>query len=492
MATVYKAAGSRRYMVEYRDSEGRRRRKAAFTDKSESQRLANELEDRARKVRNGLVDIKAESFRDHDRRLLADHINDWRENMIASGSSEKHVSLFSSRAARVVAIVKGAKLSDIEPARNATREQVAAAAATLSASIAPARLSDLTTESVQKALGSLKAAGRSLATCNHHRAAIKALSAWLCESGRTKRDALKGVKGFNAREDRRHDRRTVSLDELRRLVEVAEHGPKVLGVTGRVRSLVYRVAASTGFRYSEISAIRPESFNWDAPSVTVPACYTKNGKTATQNLPADLANDLAAYVAALPEGKPLFNLPRDKGAKLLRPDLKAAGIEYRDAAGLVFDFHGLRCEAATLADAAGVSRGVIQKFMRHSNSALTDHYVRPRAVQVEAVASMLPTLKPTEDDSERVIMTGTDSRPVSVSNTPSDTPEETVDESNVLSLEDLRNPSGGLIIRRSGVRVASPVIRTRAESDRLRPRIGLLSRVETIMHDALFESAITS
>ena len=40
---------------------------------------------------------------------------------------------------------------------------------------------------------------------------------------------------------------------------------------------------------------------------------------------------------------------------MLRVDLEAAGIPYRDAAGLVFDFHSLRCETATLADAAGVS-----------------------------------------------------------------------------------------------------------------------------------------
>ena len=39
---------------------------------------------------------------------------------------------------------------------------------------------------------------------------------------------------------------------------------------------------------------------------------------------------------------------------MVRKDLEAAGIPYRDASGLVFDFHSLRCEMATLADAAGV------------------------------------------------------------------------------------------------------------------------------------------
>jgi len=74
------------------------------------------------------------------------------------------------------------------------------------------------------------------------------------------------------------------------------------------------------------------------PSVRVAACCTKNGDEATLPIPNDLADDLAAYVATLPTGAPIFPLPVEKGAKMLRVDLEAAGIPYRDAAGLVFDF----------------------------------------------------------------------------------------------------------------------------------------------------------
>ena len=52
---------------------------------------------------------------------------------------------------------------------------------------------------------------------------------------------------------------------------------------------------------------------------------------------------------------------------MLRPDLERAGIPFRDAGGLVFDFHALRCQCATLADAAGVTPRVVQKLMRHSD-----------------------------------------------------------------------------------------------------------------------------
>ncbi len=79
----------------------------------------------------------------------------------------------------------------------------------------------------------------------------------------------------------------------------------------------------------------------------------------------------------MPRGARVFPLPTDKGAKMLRIDLAAAGIPYRDAARLVFDFHSLRCQCATLADAAGISPRVVQRMMRHSTLELTGRYTRP-------------------------------------------------------------------------------------------------------------------
>src|SRR5262249_31220177 len=114
------------------------------------------------------------------------------------------------------------------------------------------------------------------------------------------------------------------------------------------------------------------------------------------------------FVATLAPGTPVFPLPDEKGAKMLRPDLAAAGILYQDAAGLVFDFHSLRCEMATLADAAGVSPRVVQKMMRHSTLELTGRYTRPRAADIEAATSMLPTLKPSGDGAPSRAATGTD------------------------------------------------------------------------------------
>ncbi len=389
----------------FTSADGRRVEEKGHWDLVTTRALARKAEDDAAKIRAG--DGRELAYRNASTLPLAEHFAAWRTSMAAKNSTEKHIDLFVNRAARVVAIVKGAKLSEIEPARNATREQAAKAAATLSGIVASARLTELTAESVQKALATLKAAGRSLATCNHHRAAAKAFSAWCYDTHRLREDALRGVTGFNALEDRRHDRRTVSLAELRRLIEAAERGPDVMGVSGPARALCYRLAVASGLRYSEIASILPESFDWKAPSVTVAAAYTKNGDPATLPFPSDLANDLAAYVAPLPSGTPIFPLPPEKGAKILRVDLQTAGIPYRDASGLVFDFHALRCQTATLADAAGVTPRVVQKMMRHSTLELTGRYTRPRAVDIEAAAGMLPSLKPEGDKPEALAATGT-------------------------------------------------------------------------------------
>ena len=221
-------------------------------------------------------------------------------------------------------------------------------------------LPGLTHDRVQEALKALRDEGLSLQTVNHHRTAIRAFSKWCWKSGRTRTDSLAGVTGFNAKEDRRHDRRTLGVDELRRLIGAAQTGP-VAGMTGPIRAMCYRLAVATGLRYSEFASILPSRSTGRTLDCDCGCRLHEERRTRDAPLPADLADDLYAYVAPLPSGTPIFPLPPDSGAKMLRPDLERAGIPYVDAGGLVFDFHSLRCEMATLADQAGVTPRVVQK-----------------------------------------------------------------------------------------------------------------------------------
>jgi integrase len=429
VASVFRPKGSRKYVIFYTDENGRRRKKTGATDKGVSERLARDLENRVALRREGLIDPAAERFAESERQPLVEHISAWKANLIAEGRTAEYAEKVTGRVRRLVAVILGLNVAWLDhrrlpiPERSLVPQKIEAA-------IKPARLSDLTRQKVQDAISKLKVAGRSHGTCNHYRNAAKIFVRWCQRNGRLRDNPLDGVTGYNVKEDPRHDRRTIALDELRRIIEAAHRGPNVMGITGPTRALIYRLAVATGLRYSEIASIAPESFDWKAPSVTVAACYTKNGQTAVLPLPSDLADDLAAFVATLAPGSPVFPLPTRKGAVILRHDLRAAGIPYRDAAGLVFDFHALRCQTATLADAAGVSPRVVQKLMRHSSLELTGRYTRPRAVDIEAAASKLPSLRPEGDRPEALAMTGTDPAPVSGVSATRCATEAIADESN--------------------------------------------------------------
>ena len=412
MASIFKPKGSKKYVILYQDENGDRRKKTGSTDKEVTKRLARDLENRVLLRVEGLIDPKDEAYRAHGVRPLNEHVDAWRETLLHEGSTPKHADQTADRVRRLIAVMFGANPNDID-GKTMSRAKQEEARETIGRLVARAHLSDIATERVQAALAKFRDAGRSAQTCNHYRAGIRAFARWAKRTGRVREYPLEGLTGYNAKEDRRHDRRTLSLEELTRLIQAADEGPVYQAMTGSVRALCYRLAASTGLRYTEIDSIRPASFDWKAPSVTIQAAYTKNGDPATLSIPKDLADDLRPYVATLAAGTPVFPLP-EKGAAMLRADLKAAEIPYEDASGLFFDFHALRCQTATLADAAGVSPRVIQRHMRHSNLELTGRYTKPRAVDTEAVASMLPSLKPRTDRPEAVIMTGTDPSPALV------------------------------------------------------------------------------
>ena len=399
------------------DAEGIRRERKGCSDRRATEELARHAESEAARIKAGLVDPRDLARREHAGRPIAEHIEAWGASLEAKGSTPKHVALSVGRVRRLVAVVKGASMAELNPPRNATRADLARLEAVLSDWLAPARLADLSADAVQSALRSLVRDGLGLATVNHHRAAIKAFAKWAWKAGRLAFDPLAALSGYNALEDPRHDRRAIGIDELRRLVEAAHEGPDHLGVPGPSRALLYRLAVASGLRYGELQSITPASFDWTAepPTVAVTAAYAKNGQSATLPLPDDLADDLRPLVASVAAGEPVFRLPADKGANLLRFDLARAKIDYVDASGRFFDFHALRGMLATLADAAGVTPRVVQKLMRHSTLELTGKYTRPRVVDVNAAALAVPSLRPDSDrpNASTLAATGTDVQPIS-------------------------------------------------------------------------------
>ena len=140
-----------------------------------------------------------------------------------------------SRGRRLVTVILGWPPEKLDPRRLSPGDRCGMTEK-LDAAIAGVRLSILTRQAVQDSLAKLRDAGLALSTCNHYRAGARAFSNWCQKAGRTRENVLRGVTGFNAKEDRRHDRRTISLEELFRLIDATQSAPDFAGMSGMARA----------------------------------------------------------------------------------------------------------------------------------------------------------------------------------------------------------------------------------------------------------------
>jgi integrase len=372
MASIFKrkADKDRRgssYYISYTDADGDWRTRKGFPDKGSTETLARHLETEAKLRRMGVIDPKVDRQVQAENRPLEDHLTDYHAALIAKGDTAKHAGQTRTYARKIITLTKAE------------------------------RISDLTISGVQEAVGTLRAGDSSLRTCNAYLRAIKGFTRWLCRDGRTREDALAHVQGYNASTDRRLERRAFTAEELARLAEAAERGPVVLGMTGPDRAMLYRLTVGTGFRAGELRSLTPESFHLEGPqpTVTVAAAYSKRRRDDAQPIRPELADILRSWLRGKAPCRPVFGLP-EKTAKMLRHDLEAAGIAYRDDSGRVADFHTFRHTFVTMGVGSGASVKVAQEHARHSTPTLTiGRYAHARPEERSAALSSVPCLADT-------------------------------------------------------------------------------------------------
>ena len=73
------------------------------------------LEGTAQKIKDGLIDRKDFTYRDHEARPLAEHLSDWHADLLAKGKTPKHADLSRDRAGKLIAMVKGVSLNRLIP-----------------------------------------------------------------------------------------------------------------------------------------------------------------------------------------------------------------------------------------------------------------------------------------------------------------------------------------------------------------------------------------
>ena len=389
----------------YVDSTGKQVERKGHWDKKTAQAMARKAEDEAAKVRSGLIDPKDVAYRGHEAKSLADHIADWQADLVAKGFTPKHAENTSNRARRLVAVILKSDLA-LRDHRRLAPDDRDKFIRKIAEHIKAARLSDLNREDVQYAIAQLKDAGRSLQTCNHYRASLKAFSKWCHDTHRTG-TTLRGVKGSTPRKTAgtiAGPSPSMNCNGSSTPPSAAptsgddRPGPGALLPAGRLdrvallgdRQHPARVVRLEGPQRHRSAALHQERRPGDVAPPERPGGRSGRlrGDAGRRTRPSSRCRPTRVPRCSGPTWKPPASstrMPRDCSSTSIRCDARRR----------------------RMADAAGVLPRVVQKMMRHSTLELTGRYTKPRAVDIEAAASMLPSLKPEEDKPQILPITGT-------------------------------------------------------------------------------------
>jgi integrase len=318
---------------------------------------------------------------------LSEHLDDFAVAIRAKGNSTRHVELLTARARKLLVHGCGFRFfGDI-------------------------RASTVMEYLHERRADTDKKRGMSAQTFNFYLQAVKQFCRWAVKDRRALENPLAHLDGLNVKTDRRRDRRALTVDELRGLLNAASYGPKLYDMEGPERELLYWLAVESGLRSNELRSLTKASFtlNAEPPTVTVDAAYSKHRRQDTLALRPALAAALRDFLAAKLPDAPAFRMPTDRkeAAAMFQADLKAAGIPGRDDAGLVVDFHRLRHTFITNLANAGVHPKTAQTLARHCSITLTmDRYSHTLREQEAEALGVLPDLAPSSREATR--KTGTD------------------------------------------------------------------------------------
>ena len=357
-------------------------RVALCSDKTASKEMLSKLVTDAKFAQLGMVN----AFKEQHKRPLAQHLEDWEKHLLRKRSRPGNARQETARARRIIDACKFLFIPDVQADR------------------------------VEECIADLQEQdGFGTQTANYYLRTVKQFFRWLVRDRRTNETPLAHLEGGNADEDRRHKHRALPSVELAELLAATRISPSLFrGLNGEDRLMLYATAMGTGLRVSELASLLPSSFHLqaDPPVVHLQAVDAKNRKEVDQPLPPALAGALAEYLAGKPPDLPVWaGTWVEKAAKMLRADLAAAGIPYRDAEGRVADFHSLRHSYITLLSRSGVSPKLAQELARHSDIRLTMNvYTHAGLYDLGGAVQNLPSLLPGSRP-EAMIATGTDGAP---------------------------------------------------------------------------------
>ena len=291
---------SKKWYAQYNGIDGKVKRRPAFTDKSASLKLAEELEKRAAMRRMGCAGSSETLFE-----LSVSELIDRFAKYLASKNNTPDYCKMTD--GRIKKLCNGANIR-------------------IWGQITPTRV--LGWLSLQREAGAM-----GIKTSNYYLVAMKELCNWAVNESIALENPLRSAKAMNAEGDVRRRRRAISADEFVHLIEAARKGRPIQGMNGPERALLYVVAAWTGFRRSELASLTVSQLQLtgDEPTITVSAAYSKRRRRDVIPLHLSVAALVRSWLELNPKapGDRVFALSSSNGyvrrtSKMMSIDLTAA------------------------------------------------------------------------------------------------------------------------------------------------------------------------
>ncbi|VTR92837.1 integrase-recombinase protein : Uncultured bacterium genome assembly Metasoil_fosmids_resub OS=uncultured bacterium PE=4 SV=1: Phage_integrase [Gemmata massiliana] len=301
---------------------------------------------------------------------------------------------------------------------------------------------DFDREAVENWMAARIEDGMSARSRNYYRESLVAFANWCVGTERLVGHDLNRVPKADQKSDPRRQRRSLTEDELKRLLAVATVCPLTdtqtirrgnrkgqtaadlkpetvarLQALGRERALIYKALVLTGLRKNELATLTIGQLDLTAGSafLQLDAADEKSREGNAIAIRDDLADDLRNWLAdklatvqavAREVGEPtptrlpgetlLFDVPPGL-VRILDRDLVAAGIPKRDDRGRTVDVHAMRTTFGTVLSKTGTAPRTAQAAMRHSDIKLTmGVYTDTRLLDVRGTVEKLPTLPLTD------------------------------------------------------------------------------------------------
>jgi integrase len=273
------------------------------------------------------------------------------------------------------------------------------------------KLDEISRDDVESYLAFLTKSGKSAKTRNHYLSAFRTFVNWCIDKGVIQADPLRKIKTLNVEKDRRRVRRALTLDEATRLVDAARRRPverakyfthheglKLADEDrerfGRKHALMWKMMMMTGLRRGELRGLQWADVDLDGGWLTVRASVAKNGGERHVPLAGGLIDDLRAWESTeKPKTRQaaVVDVPANL-VRILKADLKYAGIEYAGDDGRTVDCHALRHTARTWMELAGMRERAINLVMGHKTSRMGDVYTDKKLINVSEAAAVMPEL----------------------------------------------------------------------------------------------------